>query len=149
MRKQADEQIGVYWSFALWTVALGAVLMAAPDNWFGPSWSYFSQLPHNGFAMGVCCAGLGGLQALTLLQHACGRDLAYRVLAWLFFLAGFVYWTAGIILGAEGLLGHQGLMEAPFMLYAAAHQFSYSAALLTHARRKTDLDRWLSDEHEH
>lgn len=118
----------VYWSFATWTIVLGAVLVAAPNSWFGPSWHYFPQLPHNGFGMGLCLVVLGMLQIFTL--HCGGTD---KTLATLFFLCGFVYWTAGIILAAEGLLGHQGLMEAPFMLYVGAHKFTHSAKLMADA----------------
>jgi hypothetical protein len=120
----------LYWNYAVWTVALGAVLILAPQSWYGPSWSYFaSVIPHNGFGMGVCCTGLGTLLILSLW-----RDLSARIISILLFLTGFVYWTAGITLGAEGLLGHQGLMEAPFMLYMGAQAFSHSAALTAHDR---------------
>lgn len=119
----------VYWNYAIWTIGLGVLLGAAPKSWFGPSWSYFPQLPHNGFGMGVCCAALG-----TLLALALWLDLSARIISILLFLTGFVYWTAGIILGAEGLLGHQGLMEAPFMLYLGTQAFAHSAALTAHDR---------------
>lgn len=114
----------VYWSFAVWTIALGVALMCAPPWWFGPSWSYFPQLPHNGFGMGLCCSILGGLLVISLRLNANAKTLSG-----LFFLLGFVYWTAGTILGAEGILGHRGLMEMPFMLYVGAHAFAHSAAL--------------------
>lgn len=117
----------VYWSFTLWTVILGIVLMAAPKSWFGPTWHYFPQLPHNGFGMGLCLSILSLIQVVALK-----RAWSARVLSILFFLNGFVYWTAGIVLGAEGLLGHQGLMEAPFMLYVGAHAFAHSAALMAY-----------------
>jgi hypothetical protein len=121
----------VYWSFAVWTVALGGVLIAAPQSWYGPSWSYFSELPHNGFGMGLCCVSLGLLQCLALWRNAAPKTLSI-----LFFLSGFVYWTAGILLGAEGLLGHQGLMEAPFMMYVGAHKVTHSASLWVHALQR-------------
>lgn len=120
----------LYWSFATWTILLGTVLMVAPNNWFGPSWHYFPQLPHNGFGMGLCCVILAALQMWTL--HRRGSD---KTLSVLFFLSGFTYWTAGIILAAEGLLGHQGLMEAPFMLYVGAHKFTHSAKLMADRAR--------------
>jgi hypothetical protein len=120
----------LYWNYAIWTVALGAVLLAAPQSWYGPSWSYFaSVIPPNGYGMGICCIGLG-----TLLVLALWRDLSARIISILLFLTGFVYWTAGIILGAEGLLGHQGLMESPFMLYVGAQAFAHSASLTAHDR---------------
>lgn len=120
----------VYWSFSVWTIVLAIVLILAPPSWFGPSWHYFPQLPHNGFGMGVCLISLGALQIFTLQRG--GSD---RTLSTLFFLSGFVYWTAGIIIAAEGLLGHQGLMEAPFMLYVGAHKFTHSAKLMADAGR--------------
>jgi hypothetical protein len=115
----------IYWSFATWTIILGFVLMVAPNNWFGPSWHYFPQLPHNGFGMGLCLIVLASFQLFTLYRGGSDKTLSL----WLF-LSGFVYWTAGIILAAEGLLGHQGLMEAPFMLYVGAHKFTHSAKLM-------------------
>jgi len=120
----------VYLAFATWTIVLGVFLMLAPPSWYGPSWSYFPQLPHNGFGMGVCCAVLGASQIVVVW-----RQMSTLVLSILFFLSGFVFWTAGTILGAEGLLGHQGLMEAPFMLYVGGHKFAHSAALMTHHRQ--------------
>jgi hypothetical protein len=122
----------VYWSFTIWTIILGVVLMTAPESWYGPSWSYFSIfLPHNGFGMGLCLTVLSGLQAWALWRGSGARKLAI-----LFFLNGFVYWTAGIVLGAEGLLGHAGLMESPFMLYVGAHAFAHSAALTVYTRNQ-------------
>lgn len=115
----------VYRTFAIWTTLLGTVLILAPNNWYGPSWSYFPWLPHNGFGMGLCCILLGSLQLIALWRNA-----SKRLLSLLFFLSGFVFWTAGILLGAEGLIGQKGLMEAPFMLYVGAHKFSHSAALM-------------------
>jgi hypothetical protein len=120
----------VYLSFATWTVGLGLLLMLAPTSWYGPSWHYFPQLPPNGFGMGICCVALGASQIVVVW-----RQMSTLILSVLFFLSGFVFWTAGIILGAEGLLGHMGLMEAPFMLYVGAHKFAHSAALLTHRRQ--------------
>lgn len=114
----------VYWSFAGWLIALGAALIAAPASWYGRSWSYFPQLPHNGFWMGIVCVVLGIVQLFVVW-----RNHSRRTLAVLLALAGFVFWTAGIILGAEGILGHGGLMEAPFMMYVGAHKFAHSASL--------------------
>lgn len=131
---KTDEPVGVYWAFVWWTIALGVVLMAAPGSWFGPSWHFFKQFPQDGFWMGLCCTMLGMWQLLALWR---GRQLGTppgRLLGVLFFLSGFVFWTSGMALGAAGLLGHQGLMEAPFMLYAGAHKFAYSADLMARSR---------------
>jgi hypothetical protein len=132
----------IYWSFAVWTVALGVVLMRAPQNWFGPSWSYFHSIPHNGFWMGLVLTVVGTLQMLVLAHD----ELEYFKLGILFFLAGVVFWTAGLTLGAEGLLGHHGLMEAPFMCYVGAHKLTHSAVLLNHHRRKRSLDKWVEQQ---
>lgn len=122
-----DSKFG-YVVVALWITVLGILLMVAPNDWYGPSWSYFSQhgepiIPAGGFGMGLCCAGLGTLQLVALWRNA------YRVLMLLFFLGGFVLWTAGLLLGVEGLAGHQGLMEAPFMMTVGVHKFVVSASL--------------------
>ena len=122
----------VYTAFAFATVGLGIVLIFAPSNWFGPSWSYFHEIPHNGFGMGVCLIILGALQMFTVWLR-----LRIKILAILLFLSGFTYWTAGILIAAEGLFGHMGLMEAPFMLYVGAHEFAHSAALMVQDRRKS------------
>lgn len=121
-----------YWNYAVWSVGLGIILLLAPASWYGPSWYYFSFiLPHNGFGMGICCTILGGLLMLALRREASAGTISI-----LLFLNGFVYWTAGIILGAEGLLGHQGLMEAPFMMVVGGHAFAHSAALRVYSRRE-------------
>lgn len=121
----------VYWSFTLWSYCIGLILIAAPNYWFGPSWSYFHRIPHNGVWMGIVLVSLAALQTIVLLRPSRKQN---SWLSFLLFLNGFVYWTAGIILGTEGLLGHQGLMESPFMLYAGAHLFTHSAALLAQDR---------------
>lgn len=119
----------VYRSFALMCFALGVVLIAAPADWYGPSWHYFPQLPHNGFGMGLCCCGIGGAQLAVLAWRRTSL-----ILSVLFFLGGFVFWTAGVILGAEGILGRQGLMEAPFMVVLGGHNIALSASLMNHHR---------------
>lgn len=122
----------IYWSFAQITVLLGIVFLLAPQSWFGPSWSYFSFiLPHNGFGIGSCCVGLGGLLMVALWRRG-----GARILWILLFLNGFVYWTSGIILGAEGLLGHQGLMEAPLFMAIGAHAYAHSVRLRMYSRQE-------------
>lgn len=128
------EPAGVYWAFAWWTIALGVVLACAPLSWFGPSWHYFPQFPQNGFWMGLCCMMLGTWQMLMLWRARRNETAPGSALAALFFMSGFVFWTSGMALGAAGLLGHQGLMEAPFMLYAGGHHIAYSAALMAHRK---------------
>ena len=79
--------------------------------------------------MGLCLTTIGSLQLFVLWRNTT------RYLAQLFFMSGFVFWTSGIILGAEGLLGHQGLMEAPFMLYLGAHKFITMSGLMAAKRQ--------------
>lgn len=114
-----------YAVLAVWVTILGVFLMAAPDDWYGPSWSYFSRegefiVPAGGFGMGTALTLLGVLQILAVWA---GR---WRMLSLLLGLSGFVFMTAGLLLGAEGLFGHQGLMEAPFMLFLAVHKLVIS-----------------------
>jgi hypothetical protein len=92
----------------------GVWLIASPAWFYGPSWWYFSRhglpvFPAGGFGMGVCCVGLGALQLIAIR-----RDMV-RTVSVLLYLAGFVLWTAGLLLGAEGLLGRKGLQEVPLM----------------------------------
>lgn len=119
----------VYWAYAIGTGTLGVVLMLAPQNWYGPTWSYFHQyIPPNGFGMGVCCSLLGGLQVIALW-----RNTSAKILSILFLMSGFTYWTAGVTLGAEGLFGHQGLMEVPFIIAVAGQSLALSVALRAHS----------------
>lgn len=124
----------VHWSFAAATGVLGVVLMLAPNNWFGPSWSYFSQVPHNGFWMGLTCTVLSLLQLATLW-----RGGHHHVLGYLVFLTGVVFWTGGVIIAAAGILGHQGLMETPFMMGCAIFAYSHAGGLLAQERKKKTL----------
>lgn len=119
----------VYWSYGGWTAMLGVFLMSAPPDWFGPSWNYFPELPHNGFGMGLSCTTLAALLLFALWQNA-----NEAVLSVLLFACGFVYWMGGILLGAEGLLGHQGLIEAPLMLIIGGQAHVHSAVLFSRYR---------------
>lgn len=119
----------VYYGHAVFMVLLGILLLAAPSSWFGPSWSYFPWLPHNGIGMGACCIGLGGLQLISVY-----RDCVHLT-ATLIYLGGVVNWTAGILIAAEGIFGHQGLMEAPWMCAVGGIKFIQSSVLLDDYRR--------------
>ena len=85
--------------------------------------------------MGLCCVGLGSLQMVALI-----RNSKKNILAILFFLVGFVYWCSGVILAAEGFMGRQGLMEAPFILYLGAHNFAHGASLMNYYRRSQKIE---------
>lgn len=124
----------VYYVHALWAIALGAFLIIAPAWCYGASWSYFAThgqplFPAGGLGLGICAATLGALQVVAILV---GR---VRATIFLLYMGGFVQWTAGIIFIAEGLLGHQGLMEAPYMLTLGALKFGQSLKLSVDYRR--------------
>jgi hypothetical protein len=122
-----------------WIIALGVFLVAAPPGWFGPSWSYFrvhKTLPllPGGLGLGSVLLGIGVAQLITMWWH---ND---RTLVWLFFLSGFTLWSTGIIIFFEGLIGHQGLMEAPFMLYCAIHKFVAGSQLSVKIRFRDEIE---------
>lgn len=121
----------LYWTFAVFTLLLGAVCVMAPKWWFGPTWSYFPQLPHNGTGLGLCCIALGSLQMLGLWRRVSATLLAIPM-----FLIAFVYWTSAMTLLMEGLLGKKGLMESWFIFYVSGHQLVHSAILMRRNRRK-------------
>ena len=106
--KEKDPFTSIYWSYTLWSGVLGVFMILAPEDFYGPSWHYFSEVPHDGTGMGICLVSLSALVLIVLWRR--GGD---RMLATLLFLLGFVYWTSGLILGAEGLASHEGLMPAP------------------------------------
>lgn len=115
---------------------MGLLLILAPPDWYGPTWHYFtgwplSSLPTKGTGLGICCVVLGTLQLVALWFAVSPRTLSI-----LLFFTGIVYWVSGTILFSEGLLGHQGLMESPFILYAGAHAFVLSAVLMADYRRE-------------
>jgi hypothetical protein len=115
----------VYYVHAGFLLTLGTFLLAAPEDWFGPSWSYFSWLPHNGLGMGTACVLLGAAQLVTISMDYVSAT------AVLIFLGGFTNITAGVLLGAEGIYGHQGLMEMPWMITVGAIKY-VQAVILWH-----------------
>jgi hypothetical protein len=121
----------VYWGYSLWTIALGIFLILSPKYFFGPSWSYFKELPHDGSGMGYCCLALGSVTLIALWRNA--ND---AIVSMLLFLIGFVLNASGTLLFAEGLLGHQGLMEGPFMIFTGGQAFIHSAVLSVRHRTK-------------
>jgi hypothetical protein len=135
-----DEPIGLYWGVAWLMVGFGACLMLEPDNYFGPSWHFFPQLPPNGFWMGLCCTMLGMWQLVVLWRNRLKHILSRRLLALLFFLGSVVLWTSGTTLIAAGLLGHQGLQEGPAYLIIAGHKVFVSAQLARRDKYEKRLD---------
>jgi hypothetical protein len=105
-----------------WIIALGVFLLVAPEDWFGPSWSYFRD--HKLLPLAPAGLGLGSaLLTLAVFQLIAMWYRRDHLLVQLFFMAGFTLWSSGVIIFFEGILGHGGLMEAPFMLYCAVHKF--------------------------
>lgn len=124
-----------YVGHAATIIVLGVFYMLSPAQWYGPSWSYFYThgvpvIAAGGFGLGVCLTGLGLLQLMALW-----RDCA-RTLAALFFLSGFTFLTAGFILGAEGLIGHHGLQEAPLLIVIGLFKLLVMSNLIV--RRQKD-----------
>lgn len=126
-RRQLDNK-AFYIAYPCWIIGLGVFMVLSPKWFYGPSWFYFTKhgapiLPSGGMGMGICLTCLGVLQLVALWLNV------PRVLAVLFFLAGFVLWLSGLILFAEGLAGHQGLMEGPAYMALGAHKFVISGIL--------------------
>lgn len=99
---------------AIWLALVGLLEIFAPDYFFGPTWFRFSNIPHGGFGMGVCCLSLSFVLAVAL------RRRVRRLIVWVLFLAGVSIWVAAATIVAQGLAGKTGLMEAVFMTYPAA-----------------------------
>lgn len=122
-----------YLGHAATIIILGVFYMCSPPSWYGPSWAYFHNhgvpiIQAGGFGLGVCLIGIGLAQLVTLWRDAS------RVLPALFFLSGFVFWVAGSILAAEGVIGHLGLQEAPLLLVIGAFKFITMVNLVTRRR---------------
>lgn len=112
-----------YVTFAAVVLILGVFMLLSPTWFYGPSWFYFAHhgvpiLPAGGRGMGVCLIVIAAAQLILLAFNIS------RLLAVLFFLSGFVFWTAGLILLMEGLAGRQGLMEGPAYMTLGWHKFS-------------------------
>jgi hypothetical protein len=127
-----------YIAHACTIIALGVFYMLSPKDWYGPSWSYFYShgapiLPAGGFGLGVCLTGIGSFQLLVLWRNA-GRFLAI-----LFFLSAFTFWTAGFILGAEGLAGHHGIQEAPLLIIFGVVKFITMSNVIVDRRENDAL----------
>jgi hypothetical protein len=117
-----------YLVLAAFITVLGVFFALAPDDWYGPSWSYFSThsqaiIPAGGFGLGVCLTIIGLLQMVSIAARS------DRLIGILFGVSGFVLWTAGTLLIAEGLAGHQGLMEGPLFLTLSVHKVLVSVSV--------------------
>jgi hypothetical protein len=115
----------VYWSFSSWLLVMSVFLMLAPNDYFGSSWHFFNRLPTNGFWLGLCLFWITGLLIIGLWKRWSRTRIAVLI-----FLVGLVFWTCGMLLLVAGLAGHQGLLEAPFILSAGTYSFVHSAFLM-------------------
>lgn len=115
----------IYINFAVLVQLWGLWYILSPSYFYGPSWSYFHQLPHNGTGLGI------SLVLLSAAQLAAIANNRPRLTATLIFVTAFVLLTAGAIIFAEGIFGHMGLQEAPPMCVIAGYKFAQSAKLRT------------------
>ena len=116
-----DKSIHV--NFAVLAQLLGLWYILSPAYFYGPSWSYFHQIPHNGTGLGICLVVISSAQLAAIANN---RPLLTGTLI---FLNAFVLLTAGLIIFAEGIFGHMGLQEAPPMCVIAGYKFAQSAKL--------------------
>lgn len=128
----------LYYAHAFWSIAVGTFLMLVPSWCFGPTWSYFSThgqplFPAGGFGLGVCCVVIGGLQLVVIAVGKVRTEIT------LLYLGGFVQWTAGLLFAAEGLLGHQGMIESIYMLTWGGLKIVHSLKLSVDHRRLQNI----------
>ncbi|MGV0041997.1 hypothetical protein [Mycobacterium colombiense] len=124
-----------YIAHACTIVVLGAFYILSPQDWYGPSWSYFAThgmpiLPAGGKGLGACLFVNGCAQLFILYRNTS------RGLATLFFLSGFTFWMAAFLLGAEGLMGHRGIQEAPLLFVIGAFKFVTMSVLIADRRKE-------------
>jgi hypothetical protein len=113
----------LYINFAVLVQVLGLWYVLCPADTYGPTWSYFHQLPHKGTGLGICLILLSAGQLTAIANNR------PRLTGALLFLSGFVFLTSGLIIFAEGVFGHMGLQEAPLMCIIAGYKFAQSAKL--------------------
>jgi hypothetical protein len=108
---------------AIWYFVAGALFLFAPDEWYGPTWSYFADFPHGGFGLGLSCLLLGGMMTYAI------RRRNRRLMLWALAMGGTAFWVAACLIATEGLMGGTGFMEAPFMLYISIDLFLNGSVL--------------------
>lgn len=96
-----------------WYFMLAAICLFGPNEWFGPTWWYFQYVPHGGFGLGVTCLILGLAMVYAIWRR---RRTAMRVAL---SAGALAIWISAALIGAQGVIGHTGLMESPFMMYVA------------------------------
>jgi glucan phosphoethanolaminetransferase (alkaline phosphatase superfamily) len=107
----------VYRGVIFWYLFVAGVLWWAPDRWFGPTWYYFSIIPHGGGGLSIACTALACLMMYAIRRKS--RRLMRLSLA----LGGVAFWVASWLIFAEGMAGNTGVMEAFFMLYVSIDLF--------------------------
>jgi hypothetical protein len=116
---EVDEPI-LQWSvsfaqrgIAVWYFFIGALCLFAPDSWYGPTWSFFQQIPHGGHGLGITCLALGVVMVFAIWRRK--RRLMKTALG----LGATSFYVAAWLIAAQGIIGGTGLMESPFMMYVA------------------------------
>lgn len=116
---EVDEPI-LQWSvsfahrgIAVWYFFIGALCLFAPASWYGPTWSFFQQIPHGGHGLGVTSLSLGLVMIYGILRRK--RRLIKAALG----LGAVSFYVSAWLIAAQGVVGHTGLMESPFMMYVA------------------------------
>lgn len=116
----------VWWGhrgMVLFYVIIGLILTFGPNYLFGPTWFYFSSIPHGGSGMGIACLALA--LALIIGIHRRSKLIVSTTL----FAGGITFWIAAFMIGAQGIAAHTGAMEAPFMMYAAVDMLIRAAVI--------------------
>lgn len=116
---------------AVWYFLVAAICMGGPHWWFGPTWTYFRQLPQGGWWLGISCLMLGCTMTYSLVRHRRG------LMIWSMTLGAVTFIVAAFLLFAEGMAGRMGLMESWFMAYVAINIGLHAA--VERARRRFGL----------
>jgi hypothetical protein len=78
--------------------------------------------------MGVTCWALWATISLGIILRS-------QTLLWLsLFCGGIAFWVAAFLIFTQGVMGHTGCMEAPFMAYAAVNMW-IQASITRNTRR--------------
>lgn len=116
---ESVDQVTLRWAAGLTSkgmvvfyLLMGAILLTAPDYWFGPTWSYFQYLPHGGFGFGIACLSLTAVVAIGIVTKS------KRLISLGLLCGGIAFYTAGWLIAFQGIAGRTGMMETPFMMYA-------------------------------
>lgn len=121
----------IYWSFAIFSLLFGMLLLAAPRFCFGPTWETDKFLSTAHIWMGLLSIVLSNTQMVALaLQQSAQR------LSLLFLISALKFWIVGLAFTAEGIIHQTGMMEAPLFILLGVQAFAHSAVLRTYFREE-------------